>query len=252
MVHELLVLIVEDSEDDTIMVVRELETAGYKVQWERVDTEPSMKSALWKKHWDMILCDYRMPDFSAIRALEIAQESGLDIPFIIISGAIGEDLAVEAMKLGAHDYLMKGKLARLVSAAEREMREARVRRQRRHVEGRLRDMLDSLMEGCQIFTFDWKCIYVNDSAISQIGKARGEILGRTFKEIYPGIDETDFHAAIEMCMTERKPQHFVGKLIKFNDLQGIFDISIQPVSEGVMILSLNEKKPRKITGKKKK
>jgi FixJ family two-component response regulator len=250
--HELLVLIVEDSEDDALMTVRELERGGYKVQWERVETEPSMKTALWKKHWDAILCDYRMPKFSAIRALEVAKESGLDVPFIIISGAIGEDLAVEAMKLGAHDYLMKDKMTRLVSAVEREMREARVRKERSNVEGRLRDMLDCLMEGCQIFTFDWKCVYVNDSAMSQIGKVREEILGRTFKEIYPKIDKTDFHAAIETCMTERKPQRFVGKLVKFNDLQDTFDITIQPVPEGVMILSLNEKKQDKSIGKKKK
>jgi FixJ family two-component response regulator len=252
MVHELIVLIVEDSENDAVMVVRELENAGYKVQWERVDTEPAMKSALWKKHWNMILCDYRMPNFSAIRALEITQESGLDIPFIIISGAIGEDLAVEAMKLGAHDYLMKGKLARLVSAVEREMREAKVRRERSRVEGRLRDMLDNLMEGCQIFTFDWKCIYANDSAMSQIGKAREEILGRTFTEIFHDVEGTDLHTAINMCMTERIPQRFAGKLVKFNGTQDFFDISVQPVSEGVMILSLNEKKPDKIKEKKKK
>ncbi len=233
-----MVLIVEDSEDDAVMMVRELEQDNYKVVWERVDTEPAMKSALWKKHWDIILCDYSMPNFNAIRALEIVQESGLDIPFIIISGAIGEEIAVEAMKLGAHDYLMKGKLARLVSAVEREMREARVRGERRHVEERLRDILDSLMEGCQIFTFDWKCIYINDSAMSQMGKTREEVLGLTFKDIYPGIDETDFYVTIEKCMTERKPQRFTGKLDSFKDIQGIFDISIQPVPEGVMILSL--------------
>lgn len=239
--NEITVLIVEDSEDDAMLIVRELER-NFNVQWERVDTEPTMKSALWKKHWNIILCDYRMPDFSAIRALEIVQESGLDIPFIIISGAIGEDIAVEMMKLGAQDYLMKGKFARLVSAVEREMREAKVRRERSRVEGRLRDMLDSLMEGCQIFTFDWKCIYANESALSQMGKAREEILGRMFKEIYHEIDEKDFYAAMDMCMNERKPQRIAGKLGNFSDSQSIFNISIQPVPEGVMILSLKEKK----------
>jgi PAS domain S-box-containing protein len=126
------------------------------------------------------------------------------------------------------------------------MREARVRRERSRVEGRLRDMLDNLMEGCQIFTFDWKCIYANDSAISQIGKERVEILGRTFTEIFHDIEGTDLHTAISICLTERKPQRFAGKLVKFNGTQDFFDISVQPVSEGVMILSLNEKKSGKM------
>jgi len=236
--HELLVLIVEDSEDDTLLTVRELERGGYKVQWERVDTEAAMKTALWKKqHWDVILCDYSMPKFSANRALEIVQESGLDIPFIIISGAIGEDIAVEAMKAGAHDYLMKGKLARLVSAIEREMREANVRKERSIVEGRLRDTLDCLMEGCQIFGFDWKCLYVNDSAISHVRKGREELLGHTLMEAYPGIEGTDLFAALNLCMKERKPQQVVGDLVLPDGSKGSFDISAQPVPEGVMILS---------------
>lgn len=237
MVHELSALIVEDSENDTFMVIRELERDSYKVHWERVETEATMKTALWKRNWDVILCDYRMPDFNAIRALEIAKESGLDIPFIIISGAIGEDLAVEAMKLGAHDYLMKGKMARLVSAVEREIREAKVRKERNRVEGRLRDTLDRLMEGCQIFSFNWKCLYVNDSLISQIHKKREELFGLPLAEIYPGIEATEMFATLNRSMKERKPEHIVATLDLADGSQGSFKMSIQPVPEGVMILT---------------
>ena len=248
--HELLVLMVEDSEDDALLNVRELERGGYKAQWERVDTEAAMKTALWKKHWDIILCDYSMPKFSAKRALETVQESGLDIPFIIISGAIGEDIAVEAMRAGAHDYLMKGKLARLVSAIEREMREAKVRKERSHVEGRLRDTLDCLVEGCQIIGFDWKCLYVNDSAISQVRKSREELFGHTLMEIYPGIEGTDLFTVLNLCLKERKPQRFVGELALSDGTLGSFDMSIQPVPEGVMILSLSVKSQSGKKGKK--
>jgi len=235
--HELLVLIVEDSEDDTLMTVRELERGGYTIQWERVDTEAAMKTALWKKHWDVILCDYSMPKFSSKRALETVQESNLDIPFIIISGAIGEDIAVEAMKAGAHDYLMKGKLARLVSAIEREMREAKVRKERSHVEGRLRDTLDCLMEGCLIISFDLKCLYVNDSAMLQMRKKREELFGHTLADVHRGIEDTKLFGALSQCMTERKPQRFVGEFPLSEDSLTSFNISIQPVPEGVMILT---------------
>lgn len=239
MVHELLVLMVEDSEDDAMMTVRELERGGYKVHWERVDTEAAMKKALWdKQHWDVILCDYNMPKFSAKRALEIVHESSLDIPFIIISGVIGEEIAVEAMKAGVHDYLMKGKLAHLVSAIEREMREVRVRKERSHVEGRLRDTLDYLMEGCQIFGFDWKCLYINDSAVSHVRKSREDLLGLTLMDAYPGMDGTDLFDALNKCMKERKPQRIMGELGLPDGSRGSFDMSVQPVPEGLMILSL--------------
>ena len=127
-------LIVEDSEDDAILLVRELRRGGYTVASERVDTAAAMRAALCSREWDLVIADYQMPHFSGLAALEMLKDSGLDLPFIIVSGAIGEDLAVEAMRRGAHDYMMKGRLARLVPAVERELREADVRRQRRKAE----------------------------------------------------------------------------------------------------------------------
>src|SRR5437870_2214634 len=118
------VLIVEDSEFDAQMIVSMLRKGGYEVTSERVETEPALRAALATKSWDMILADYNLPEFNAVAALRILQESGLDLPFIIVSGGIGEDIAVSAMKAGAHDYLMKGNLSRLVPAVERELREA--------------------------------------------------------------------------------------------------------------------------------
>ena len=137
-------LIVEDSENDAILVVRELRRGGYDVTFERVDTAPAMQAALCRKKWDVIIADYQMPHFSGLGALEVLKDSGLDLPFIIVSGAIGEDLAVEAMRRGAHDYVMKGKLTRLVPAVERELGEAEVRQQRRLAEESLRTAHEEL------------------------------------------------------------------------------------------------------------
>lgn len=134
MSRPLRVLIVEDSEDDAALLLRELRRGGYDPLYERVDTAAAMKAALNKQTWDIIVSDYSMPQFTAPAALKLLQESTLDLPFIIVSGAIGEDAAVAAMKAGVHDYVMKGSLARLVPAIERELREAEVRRERNRVE----------------------------------------------------------------------------------------------------------------------
>lgn len=128
------VLIVEDSLDDTALLVRELERGGYDPVFERVDTASDMIVALDKHPWDIVLADYRMPRFDAPTALKLIMERGLDLPFIIVSGSIGEDTAVGALKAGASDYLMKDKLKRLIPAIERELREAEGRRERRRAE----------------------------------------------------------------------------------------------------------------------
>src|SRR5919106_4400176 len=97
------ILIVEDSQDDTALLLLELESGGYDPTYERIDTAAAMQAALARQPWDIIIADYSMPRFSALAALKLLQESGLDLPFIIVSGAIGEDTAVAAMKAGAHD-----------------------------------------------------------------------------------------------------------------------------------------------------
>ncbi|MBI5746999.1 MAG: EAL domain-containing protein [Nitrospirae bacterium] len=128
------VLIVEDSEDDKELVLRELRRGGYDPVHERVDTSEAMGMALDQQTWDIIISDYSMPNFNARAALEVLKARALDIPFIIVSGTIGEETAVAAMKAGANDYLMKGNLARLVPAIERELRDAEVRRGREKAE----------------------------------------------------------------------------------------------------------------------
>jgi signal transduction histidine kinase len=128
------VLIVEDSADDTQVLLRELRRGGYEVEQERVETRAAMETALAQGKWDLILCDYTLPRFSAGAALRTLQESKLDLPFIVISGTIGEESAVEMLKAGAHDFIVKGSLARLLPAIERELKDAETRRRQREAE----------------------------------------------------------------------------------------------------------------------
>jgi two-component system, NarL family, sensor histidine kinase UhpB len=125
------VLIVEDSEDDALLLLRQLRRGGYEPVHERVDTPAGMEAALDGRDWELVISDHSMPSFSSSAALELLQRKGLDLPFIIVSGQIGEGSAVAAMKAGAHDYIMKDNLARLNTAIERELREAEVRRERK-------------------------------------------------------------------------------------------------------------------------
>jgi len=129
------VLIVEDSEDDAGRLLRCLREGGYEPVWERVETAEAMRAALDKANWDVILSDYSMPEFSGWLALRLLKETGLDLPFILVTGTISEGLAVQAMKAGAGDYLMKDNLARLCASIQREIKEAKERRRRRKAEG---------------------------------------------------------------------------------------------------------------------
>lgn len=138
------VLLVEDSEKDALLIAHELHNHGYTPQLKRVQKEEPFVAALKEQSWDVIIADYSLPQFGAMTALKLLQKSGLDLPFIIVSGAIGEETAVAAMKAGAHDYIMKDKLARLIPALEREMRDVKVRLERKQAEADLRNSRDQL------------------------------------------------------------------------------------------------------------
>src|SRR5437763_5364739 len=114
------VLLIEDSSDDAELLLLVLRDGGYDPTYARVETAEAMTAALSRHSWDLIIADYALPQFDALAALTLLRQSGLDLPFLIVSGAIGEDTAVAAMKAGAHDYIMKDNLARLLPAVARE------------------------------------------------------------------------------------------------------------------------------------
>jgi len=147
------ILIIDDSEDDVKLELLELSRKGKAVIHQRIDTEKQLIDAL-KFNWDAIICDYNMPHFSATEALHSLKESGVDIPFLVVSGKIGEDTAVEIMREGAHDYIMKDNLKRLNAAVDREVKESAVRREKREAENQLQKskqaVVDTLKKAVEI------------------------------------------------------------------------------------------------------
>jgi len=140
------VLIVEDSEDDALLLISELKKGGYLAEWQRVYTAEDLISALDGEPWDVVISDYVMPNFSGMAALGIFNERDLNIPFIMVSGKKGEECAVEAMKAGANDYILKGSYSRLVPCLRREIRDAKTRRERKLAEEELRRANQKIVE----------------------------------------------------------------------------------------------------------
>jgi len=144
MKNKIRVLIIEDNTDDSILEIDEIKRGGFDIVYEQIETRAAMREALRNKSWDFIISDYSLPQFSGLDALNELKESGLDIPFVLISGTIGEDTAVAAMKAGAHDYIMKNNLSRLVPAFDRELKEADLRHQKRQADEALKSSMHSL------------------------------------------------------------------------------------------------------------
>ena len=169
-------LIVEDSEEDAELLVRDLEAASYSVVHERVQTADGMKAALARTEWDIVLSDCSMPGFSAVAALEVLQAAGRDLPFIIVSGTIGEEAAVVALKAGAHDFLIKGRPARLGPAIERELREATHRSEQREAkealrasESQYRSLVEHAVFGLFRSTAAGRFLTVNPALVTMLG-----------------------------------------------------------------------------------
>jgi PAS domain S-box-containing protein len=183
------VLHVEDSERDAALLTRHLSRAGYELISKRVEAPEAMRAALETQECDVILCDYSMPHFNALSALALLKEMEVDLPFIIISGTVGEAVAVEAMRAGAHDYLMKDNLVRLAPAIERELHEADNRRARRKAEEQLRGsqlytrlLMESNIDA--LMTSDPLGIITDVNQQMEIlsGHSREELIGTPFKQ----------------------------------------------------------------------
>ncbi len=178
------VLLVEDNPDDALLLAMHLTRAGYDLSLKRVETASEMSQALAAPShtWDIILADYNLPTFSAPRALHLLKSTGFDLPFIVLSGAVSEDTAVEAMRAGAHDYISKQNLVRLVPAIEREIGEAEARRNKRETERALRqseDRFHQLVEamplGLLLSDSAQRIVYGNSALLKLLGYRRGDI-----------------------------------------------------------------------------
>ncbi len=202
------ILIIEDSEDDALLLERELSKNGYDLASRRVDTPEAMQAALSEKKWDVVVSDYVLPHFSGLDALQMLKESGADTPFIVVSGKIGEETAVAAMKAGADDYILKGNLARLLPAVKREMADAELRRKCRLVgeelklqeeqlrisEARYHAIIEDQTELICRYLPDGRLSFVNGAYARYYGKNKGELIDRTF---IPNIPEPDISMIIK-------------------------------------------------------
>jgi PAS domain S-box-containing protein len=190
------VLLVEDLESDAALLLLELRRGGYEPTCERVETAAAMAAALDRQPWDVVIADYMLPGFSGPAALKLLQRRGLDLPFIIVSGHIDEDTAVASMKAGAHDYVMKDRLTRLVSAIEREMAEAEVRRARRQSEEQFareqtfrQTIENSIPSGIAVVNAEGRQTYVNSAFCDMVGWNEAELLGAKAPFVYWPAEE---------------------------------------------------------------
>lgn len=195
MSNPLRVLIVEDSIEDTFFIVRELQRGGFNVSFERVETYQTMQKALTTQTWDVIISDYALPQFGGPAALALYQECGLDIPFVIVSGAIGEDRAVEMVKAGAHDYVMKDNLSRLVPSVQNELRASQERQIRRQTEAATA-YLASIVQSCEDAivgkTLDGTIVSWNAGAEKLYGYSAIEMIGRSVSVLFPRYRPNEF------------------------------------------------------------
>jgi two-component system sensor kinase len=201
--QSLRVLIVDDSEDEVLLIIRELKKCGYNPLAERVETAATMKKALKEKQWDIILCDYKMPKFNAPSVIAVLKEANIDVPLLIVSGTIGEDVGIECMRLGAHDYIMKDNLSRLCPAIARELEESEARNKQRQAESQRVAAIEALRESEQnlasiyntvvdiIFCLSiepagqFRFVSVNSAFLKVTGLSLEMVVGKMVNEIIP-------------------------------------------------------------------
>jgi PAS domain S-box-containing protein len=205
------ILMVEDSADDAFLVLEELRHGGYEPASKRVETEPDFVAALGEQDWDIIISDHSMPRFDAMSALRVFQETGKDVPFLIVSGSISEQLAVAAMKSGASDYIGKASLARLVPAVGRELREAEARRERRRAQedrSRLAAIVQYSDDAIVAKNLEGTIISWNRGAEKIFGYTEGEAVGQSVRMLLPPDRLQEESRILEQVKQGRSLDHF--------------------------------------------
>jgi PAS domain S-box-containing protein len=254
MAKALAVLIVEDMESDAQLLVRMLTKAGYRLTFERVETAAQMRSALEKQAWDMVISDFNMPELDGFGSLKLLQETGVDIPFIVVSGTMGEETAVAMMKAGAHDYLMKGKLAHLVPAVERELAQAEVLRQSKQAEEALRTsehqhqaILETAMDGFWLVDTQGSLLEVNRTYCQMSGYTEQELLGMRISDLESIESARDTAARIQKIL-EQGEDRFESRHHRKDGSIFEVEISVQyrPEKGGHMVAFLQDISERKL------
>ena len=237
-------LIVEDSEDDTVALLRQLRHGGYDPTYEQVDSPQAMQAALDRETWDIIISDYNMPSFSAPAALKLLQETGNDIPFIILSGVIGEDDAVASMKAGAHDYIMKGNVARLIPAVDRELREAQQRQERKQLEAQFlqAQKMESIGRLAGGVAHDFNNLLTSIMGHAQLGAMKlpeGHRLHEHLEEIQRASESASNLTKQLLAFSRR--QVIEPKVVNLNDLLGNISKMLERlIGEDIELITLTK------------
>ena len=212
------VLVVEDSEDDAYFLIRELKKNGFEPQFARVESARQMTEALETKKWDIVISDHSVPGFGSLEALEIIKKKQVDIPFIVLSGTIGEEVAVNVMKAGASDYVMKGKLTRLYPSIERELREAQSREARRAAEDALKrnrqeleEFFDHAPVGMRWDAADGTILRVNEAELKLLGYGRSDYLGHNIVDFF--VDESAVRDILAMLNKGDTIENFEARML---------------------------------------
>ena len=235
MAEPLRVLIVEDSVEDTFLIVRELQRGGFSVSFERVETQTSMADTLRSQPWDLVISDYAMPAFSGAAALALYQQEGAsDAPFIVVSGAMGEELAVQMLKAGAHDYVMKDNLRRLVPAVRQELRAAHERRNRRQAE-ELKNYLAAIVESCEDsiigHTIDGTIVTWNAGAERLYGYRAVEMVGRSISTLIPRYRPDELPEMMEKLRRGESVENLETVRIRSDGKPVEVSITISPIRD---------------------
>jgi len=229
------VLIVEDSVHDTFFIVRELQRGEFNVEFERVDTAASMQAALQDKSWDLVISDYAMPQFGGTAALALFRRSDLDIPFIVVSGAMGEELAVEMLKAGASNYVMKDRLDRLVPAVRSELQAVKERRIR-HQTDAAAAYLASLVQSCDDsiigITAEGIIISWNAGAERLYGYSQLEAIGQPVSLLFPPYRPEAWSETIDKLRQGEAVEHLETVRLRKDGTPVEVSITVSPIRDG--------------------
>ncbi len=230
-------LIVEDTESDAQLIMRLLRKAGYELECERVETAEQMRIALVGRDWDVVISDYKMPRFDGLAALKLLHQTGRDIPFIVVSGTIGEETAVAMMKAGAHDYLIKGSLARLVPAVERELGQAAIRREQKRIEearaaseAELRALFASMQDAVLVIDRHGTYCKVAPTNYSLLARPAEELLGRNLRDIFR-TDQAEFFIRSIRQVLETKQTSRIEYELLIENRPTWFETTISPMDD---------------------
>jgi PAS domain S-box-containing protein/putative nucleotidyltransferase with HDIG domain len=246
------ILLVEDNLADAELIVLRIKQEGLAFEWRRVETEPDYLAALDPPP-DLILADWSLPQFSGMRAFQLMQERGLDIPFIIVSGSIGEETAVAAMHMGVNDYLLKDRPQRLVQAIRNALEQKQMRQERQNAEtalaaseAELRALFDAMHD--LVLVLDREGIYLKVAPTRHVllYKPAQELLGKSLKEVFPPEEAEQFTRAIQNVLKTRRTQTIEYQLV-IQDNPVWFETSISPLNADSVVWVARDVTERKIT-----